>query len=148
MNKLRALTDHLKSFNLVLPEQFDSWVTDASQELIWKPEGNGMYMGDMSYTGHLSMDDFNGHPARLMALLGSWLEAHDDDRDDLPAPVLSIDVTDLAQDLADVNISVQFIEAQYLAEDPNGEIEAYGKRWSTIPYELWIAEQGEVVRND
>lgn len=148
MNKLRALTDHLKSFNLVLPEQFDSWVTDASQELIWKPEGNGMYMGDMSYTGHLSMDDFNGHPARLMALLGSWLEANDDDRDDLPAPVLSIDVTDLAQDLADVTISVQFVEAQFLAEDPDGEIEACGKRWSTIPYELWIAEQGEVVRND
>ncbi|MDF2641872.1 MAG: hypothetical protein K0R45_1144 [Pseudomonas sp.] len=148
MNKLRALTAHLSSFNLVLPEQFDSWVTDATQELVWKPDENGMYMGDMSYTGHLSMDDFSGNPSRLMALLGSWLVTHDDDRDDLPAPVMAIDVTDLAQDLADVTISIQFAEAQYLSEDPNGDIKMFGKTWSPIPYELWTAEQGEVVRND
>lgn len=147
MNKLRALTEYLKARDLVLPEQFDSWVTDASQELVWKPDENGMYMGDMAYTGHLSMDDFSGHPARLMALLGSWLETHDDDRDGLDDPVLAIDVTDLAQDLADVTISIKFVEAQYLTEDPDGEIEAFGKRYSIKPYDLWVAEQGEVVRN-
>lgn len=148
MNKLRALTAFLLERNLVLPEQFDSWVTDATQELLWKPDENGLYVGDLSYTGHLSLDDFNGTPSRLTALLGSWLVTYDHDRDGLPPPVLSVDVTDLEQDLADVTISLQFVEAQYLAEDPAGEIELFGKRWSPIPYDLWVAEQGEVVRHD
>lgn len=146
MNKLRALNDYLKGRNLVRPEQFDSWVTDATQELLWKPDENGMYMGDMTYTGHISLDDFSGSPSRLTALLGSWLETHDD-RDGLPPPAMQIEVTDLAQDLSDVQISIQFVEEQYLSEDPEGEIEAFGKRWSPVPYELWVAEQGEVIRN-
>ncbi|BAP43924.1 putative uncharacterized protein [Pseudomonas sp. StFLB209] len=146
MNKLRFLTDYLKSFNFVLPEQFDSWVSDATQELVWKPDENGMFMGDMSYTAHFSMDDYSGHPARLMALLGSWLETHDD-RDGMDDPVFAIDVTDLAQNLSDVTISIKFVEAQYLTEDPDGEVPAFGKRWSIKPYDLWVAEQGEVVRN-
>jgi MoaA/NifB/PqqE/SkfB family radical SAM enzyme len=32
----------------------------------------------------------------------------------------------------------------YLAEDPAGEIEAFGKTWAFVPFDLWIAEHGEV----
>ncbi|WP_227443046.1 MULTISPECIES: phage tail protein [Pseudomonas syringae group] len=81
--------------------------------------------------------------ARLFALVGSWLETHDQDRDGLPNVVF--DVVMLDNDLADVDIKLQFTEAQYLAEDPAGEIEAFGGIWSFVPFELWVAESGEVT---
>ena len=148
MNKLRALNDFLKARDLVPAESFDSWAETASMELVWKPDEKGMWMGDMPYTGFFSLEGYQGEPTYLMALLGSWLETYDDDRDDLPGPTFQVDVTDLALDIADVTISLQFVEPQYLTEDPDGTIEVFGKRWSTIPYELWVAEHGEVVRHD
>ncbi|RMV40147.1 Prophage PSPPH06, putative head completion/stabilization protein [Pseudomonas savastanoi pv. phaseolicola] len=59
--------------------------------------------------------------------------------------VESADTTMLDNDLADVDIKLQFTEAQYLAEDPAGEIEAFGNTWSFVPFELWVAESGEVT---
>ena len=50
----------------------------------------------------------------------------------------------LDADLADVDITLQFVEPQYLTEDPAGEIKYQGTTWSLMPYELWVAEQGEV----
>jgi len=50
----------------------------------------------------------------------------------------------LDNDLADVDIKVQFIEPQHLVEDPDGEITVLGRTWSLAPYELWVAEAGEV----
>ena len=83
------------------------------------------------------------HPGRLMALVGSWLETNDPDRDDLAA--VQFDITMLDDDLADVDIKLEFSEPQYLAEDPDGEIIAFGKTWSFIPFDLWVAERGEVT---
>jgi hypothetical protein len=74
--------------------------------------------------------------------VGSWLEGSDHDRDDLPAA--KFDITMLDNDLADVDITLEFNEPQYLAEDPAGEIEAFGKTWAFVPFDLWIAEHGEV----
>jgi hypothetical protein len=51
----------------------------------------------------------------------------------------------LDNDLADVDIKLQFKEPQYLTEDPAGEIEAFGRTWAFVPFELWVAEQGEVT---
>ena len=69
-------------------------------------------------------------------------QRHDRDRDGLP--MLSFDIDMLDNDLADVEITVEFVEPQYLAEDPDGEIEAFGQTWSFIPFDLWVAEEGEV----
>ena len=62
--------------------------------------------------------------------------------DGLPSMTFAIDMLD--NDLADVEITVEFVEPQYLAEDPDGEIEAFGQTWSFIPFDLWVAEKGEV----
>ena len=78
-----------------------------------------------------------------MALVGSWLESNDEDRDGLPATVF--DITMLDNDLADVDIKLHFSEPQYPTEDPDGEIEAFGQTWAFVPFELWVAEQGEVT---
>jgi hypothetical protein len=136
--KLRALTAYLIGRQLVATEQLDSWTDNVQVDLIWKPDEKGIYMGDLNYTATISFERF--------ALVGSWLEANDEDREDLAAPTFAIDMLD--DDLADVELTLQFSEPQYLAEDPAGEIEVYGKTWSAIPFELWVAESGEVVRHD
>jgi len=141
--KLKALTAYLIERQLVAAEQLDSWTDQVNLELIWKPDEQGMRMGDMNYTATIALERFADHPGRLMALVGSWLETNDDDRDDLqPA---QFDITMLDDDLADVDIKLEFSEPQYLAEDPAGEIIAYGKTWSFIPFDLWVAERGEVT---
>jgi hypothetical protein len=141
--KLQALTAYLIERQLVAPEQLDSWTDQVQLELIWKDDVDGMHMGDMNYSATIVLERFADHPGRLMALVGSWLETHDEDRDGLPATVF--DITMLDDDLADVDIKLQFTEPQYLAEDPAGEIHAFGKTWSFVPFELWVAETGEVA---
>ncbi|KKI27480.1 Prophage PSPPH06 [Pseudomonas syringae pv. maculicola] len=145
MIKLKALTAYLLSRQLVAPEQLDSWTDQVQMELIWKPDTQGMHMGDMNYGATISIERFADHPARLFALVGSWLETNDQDRDGLPNVVF--DVVMLDNDLADVDIKLQFTEAQYLAEDVAGEIEALGSTWSFVPFDLWVAEKGEVTGN-
>ena len=142
MIKLRALTTYLIERQLVLPEQLDSWTDQVNLELIWKPDVGGLRMGDMRYSATIALERFADHPGRLMALLGSWLEGNDKDRDELQAP--KFDITMLDNDLADVDITLEFNEPQYLAEDPAGEIEAFGKSWAFVPFDLWVAEHGEV----
>jgi hypothetical protein len=140
--KLRALTSYLIERRLVEPEQLDSWTDQVNLELIWKPDLDGLRMGDMRYSATIALERFADHPGRLMALVGSWLEGNDQDRDDLPAA--KFDITMLDNDLADVDITLEFNEPQYLAEDPAGEIEAFDKTWAFVPFDLWIAEHGEV----
>jgi hypothetical protein len=141
--KLRALTTYLIERQMVPAEQLDSWTDQVNLELIWKPDTDGMRMGDMNYTATIVLERFADHPGRLMALVGSWLETNDADRDDLAA--VQFDITMLDDDLADVDIKLEFSEPQYLAEDPAGEIIAFGKTWSFVPFDLWVAERGEVT---
>ena len=142
MNKLKALTTYLIERNLVMPEQLDSWANQVTLDLIWKPDVKGLHFADMHYSATIVLERFADDPGRLMALLGSWLENHDRDRDGLPSMTFAIDMLD--SDLADVEVTVEFVEPQYLAEDPAGEIEAFDKTWAFVPFDLWIAEEGEV----
>ncbi len=145
MRKIQALTAYLLDRQLVLPEQLDSWVEQMDSELIWKETERGLHMGDMTYRAIFDLERFNGSPSRLLALVGTWLEANDPDREDLPAPAFVIEPIDLDNDLFDVELTLQFIEPQYLAEDDDGEFQAFGKTWAFVPYDLWIAEEGDAV---
>ncbi|HHX6865369.1 TPA: phage tail protein [Pseudomonas aeruginosa] len=143
MNKLRALTAYLIERRLVPAEQLDSFAEQVSLALVWKPEERGLRLGDMHYRAVVILERLADHPARLMALVGSWLENNDQDRDGLPDPVF--DVEQMDRDLADVELAVEFVEPVHLAEDPTGEIEAFGQRWAFVPFDLWVAEHGEVI---
>lgn len=145
MNKIKALTAYLLERELVMPEQLQSWVEQMDTELLWKETTQGLHMGDMTYRAVFDLERFTGSPPRLLALVGTWLEANDPDREDLPAPAFVIEPIDLDNDLFDVELTVQFVEPQYLAEDDNGEFEAFGKTWAFVPYDLWVAEEGEVT---
>ncbi|HEP8703738.1 TPA: phage tail protein [Pseudomonas aeruginosa] len=143
MDKLRALTTYLIERQLVPAEQLDSFAEQVSLTLVWKPEREGLRLGDMRYRAVIILERLADHPARLMALVGSWLENNDQDRDGLPDPVF--DVEQMDPDLADVELAVEFVEPVHLAEDPAGEIEAFGQRWAFVPFDLWVAEHGEVI---
>lgn len=142
MHKLRALTTFLIERRLVLPEQRDSWPEQVTLPLYWKPSTDGLYMGDMRYHAVIALERLTVNPARLMALVGSWLENHDPHRDGLAEPTFEIDQLD--PDQADVELQLDFVEPQHLAESDTGEIEAFGKRWDLVPFDLWTAEHGEV----
>ena len=145
MIKLRALTTFLRDSRLVMPEQLDSWAEKVELSLIWKYTERGLHMGDMRYQAVIVLERFADHPGRLMALLGSWLENHDGDRADYDLGTPRFDIEQLDDDTADVEISLEFVEPQHLAEDENGETEAFGKRWAFVPFDLWVAEEGEVT---
>ncbi|MNZ06714.1 P2 phage tail completion protein R (GpR) [compost metagenome] len=145
MNKLRALTTYLIGCRLVHPEQLDSWTEQVTLDLVWKPDVDGLHLGDMRYRAVIVLERFADHPGRLMALLGSWLERFDAKRADHELPAPTFDIEQLDNDLADVELTLEFIEPQYLAEDEAGEIEAFGQRWAFVPFDLWVAEQGEVA---
>ncbi|MNJ22033.1 P2 phage tail completion protein R (GpR) [compost metagenome] len=147
MIQLKALTAHLLDRQLVAPEQFDSWSEQVVLDLLWRESEHGLHMSNMRYRAVFDLERFDGSPTRLMALVGSWLETHDPDRDQhsLPAPSFAIEPLDLGNDLFDVELVLEFVEPQYLTEDPDGEIEAFNKTWSLIPFDLWVAEKGEVV---
>lgn len=146
MEKLRALTLYLTERRLVPPEQLDSWAEQINLTMVWKPQTAGLHMGDMRYKAILVLERFAAHPGRLMALVGSWLESNDSTRSDLDLPPPVFDIDQLDADNADVEITLEFIEPQYLAEQEDGEIEAFDKRWAFIPFDLWVAESGEVRR--
>lgn len=147
MNKLKALTAYLLTRNLVMPEQLESWTEQVALQTVWKETEQGLHLGDMRYRAVISMERFKAHPGLLMALVGSWLETHDPDRDrhDLPAPDFNIEPMDLPNGLFDVELVLELVDPLYLAEDPAGEIEAFGTTWSFEPFDLWVAESGEVV---
>lgn len=145
MIKLRALTTFLLESRLVLPEQLDSWAEKVNLSLIWKHTEHGLHMGDMRYEAVIVLERFADHPGRLMALLGSWLENHDSERADLELDGPRFEIEQLDDDTADVEISLEFVEPQYLAEEGEGEIEAFGKRWAFVPFDLWVADDGEVT---
>lgn len=147
MNGLKGLTAYLLERELVPPEQLESYSEQVDLHLVWALTERGLHMGDMRYRAVVSLERFSGHPGRLMALVGSWLETHDPERHqhDLLAPAFMIDPLDLDNDLFDVELVLDFVEPQYLTEDDNGEIEAFGSTWSFIPFDLWLAEQGEVT---
>ena len=144
MNKLRALSRDLADRFMVPSEQFDSWAEQVTLTLIWKPAEQGLHMGDMRYRAVIVIARFADSPGRLMALLASWLEVNDPGREDhtLSAPVFEID--QITPDVADIELQLDFIEPLHLAESEDGEINAFGKHWAFVPFDLWVAEQGSV----
>ena len=147
MDKLRALTRYLVDRRVVPSEQLDSWAEQVTLPLYWKPTSQGMHMGDMRYRSVIVIERFADKPARLMALVGSWLEANDSRRADHDLALPTFDIDPLDADLADIELQLDFIEPLHLVEADDGDIDVFGKRWAFVPFDLWTAEQGAVVHD-
>lgn len=144
MEKMRALTRHLVERHLAASDQIDSWAEQVQLTLVWKPGPHGLHMADMRYSAMISLNHFMALPGRLFALVGSWLENHDSGRERLELSAPTFDIEQLDADIANVDITLEFVEPLHLVQQDDGEIEAFGERWAFVPFDLWVAERGEV----
>lgn len=151
MKKLIALTSHLKTFNFVAPEYFESWVEDAETPLLFDDHEHGLECSRVPYTGRFYLERYTGNAQELQAAVLCWLMEHDegDDnvrtREELNPPKYNITPNDEAINAFDIDISIEFIERIFLIEDELGPYEYRKKRWKLGDYDLWIAEQAEVT---
>ena len=56
MIKLIALTQYLKDRQVAPPEQIDSWADKVTLELFWKPDVDGLNIGNMRYTSTIFIE--------------------------------------------------------------------------------------------
>ncbi len=146
MSKLQDLSDYLRQRLDLLGinrEQFESWQEEGTLEPGGRNETEqGVHLLDWRYRAVLVFERIPVNRAGLLlAFVQAWLDDHDPDRDDrpLPAPTGQIDLDD-RNTLADVEITLDFIDPLYLVADDSGLIEWNGRRWGFGDYDLWTAE--------
>lgn len=150
MSKLQQITADLEQRLPLLnvkKEQFESWQEDGTLEPGGRQETEqGVHLLDWKYRAVLCFERIPArHAGLLLAFVQAWLDDHDPDREDrpLPAPEGQIDMDD-KHNLADVEITVDFIDPVYVVEDDNGLIDWDGRKWTFGDYDLWIAEAAVV----
>lgn len=151
MKKLIALTEHLKRFNFVAPEHFDTWVENAETPLLFDSFEHGLECSRVTYTAKFYLERYTGDAQPLMAAVACWLMSVDEadenirTREALAAPNYTITPNDEDLNAFDIEITIEFIERIYLIEDTQGGYEYDGKRWTLGDYDLWQAEAARVA---
>lgn len=131
-----------------LHQNFDSWMEDLEMNLIPKHQGLGRDIGYLSYKAVLSFERFpfkQFAPEIVLASVMAWLMDHDKHREDFELSDPSADVEPEDNKTAEMTIEVDFKEPLMVVEDEHGLILWEGKRWTVAPYEIWVAEHGDVV---
>ena len=148
MQKLLDLRTFVESIAGVTAKKLDAWTEDIELTLRGKHEGNGLTLLDMHYTAVIDIEDWP-HDKRPVTLLFahiiSWLADYDCDRDTLDNKNPSVVPTIHDDSTADIEISIEFKESVTVVEDPQGEIDAFGKCWSLADVPIDIAESGTVT---
>lgn len=141
MELMKQLSQYFLDTKLVSREQMDSWMEGGTIEHVGNETEFGFELCRCRYQAIFSFERFNQPPATLFAMVTGWLQTNDSLRGELELsePDIDIDIND--DNVADVQLSIEFIEPVYLVEDPiNGIIEAYGKKWAFDAYALSVAE--------
>lgn len=153
MKKLIALTTYLKSCHFVAPEHFESWVEDAQTPLLFDDHEHGLECTRLTYTGHFYLERYTGNAQELMATINCWLMEFDEGvdnlrmREELNPPSYNITPNDDALNAFDIDITIEFIERIFLVEDALGPYAYRGRHWKIGDYDLWVAEQANVIAN-
>jgi len=144
MEQLRTLSNYLLDSELFAPDQLSTRAEQVTLQLNWKPDVEGLCMGTLEYRGILEFYRTTIAPIRLMALVGTWLQrnAPGDESHRLVLPDCS--VSPHVDQRHHLRLYVDFTESIWLSEQPDGEFEAFQKRWSFIPSDLWIAQRSDV----
>ena len=143
MEKLIALRNFLLSIDGVEDNKLDTWAENFELKLKGKHKGNGLALLEMYYTAIADIEDWP-HSKRpveiLFAQMVAWIAENDCDRDNLDNRHITVvpDIHDSGT--ADLEFSVSFIETIEVIEDPEGEIQAFGKRWSIQKVPIDTAE--------
>lgn len=150
MKKLAALRSFLESTKYFHKNKFDAWAEDIEQVLRGKMEGNRVLLCTMNYRAVCSIEDyaFCKYPFEILhARLITWL-ADNDDRSDMKdrEPRITCDLMD--DEVADIEISLNFEEDVYITEDESGDIEYFGKKWRLDAPAHDVAESFDLVDKD
>ena len=87
MKSLKALTEHLRSLQLINDDAFDSWVEEGKLEYsgadITVGEHPAILLFRLPYVAVFSWESWHGSAYELFAAVIQWLVAHDYDFDQL-----------------------------------------------------------------
>ncbi len=147
MKKLAALRTFLESTDYFHKNKFEAWAEGIEQVLRGGMEGNRVLLCTMTYRAVYSIEDyaFCKYPFEILhARLITWL-ADNDDRSDMKdrEPRITCDLMD--DEVADIEISLNFEEDVYITEDENGDIEYFGKMWRLDAPDHDVAESFDLV---
>lgn len=149
---LQALSCAIKA---ILPakchKDFDAWMQDGTVRLTPKHGGNGVQLARLDYQAVFLIEDLpfkELDPAWVLATVAAWLQDFDAEREQFELPDPEYDVEPIDERTADLTISVQFSEPLYLLPDALGPITYGGKQYSVAPYDVWVAERGQLWVNE
>lgn len=142
---LQTLTAHLLT---VLPKKchklVESWMDGAELQLTPKHHGLGFDLGLMEYEAVVSIERFpfrEVNPAIVMASVMAWLQDNDPYRERYELDDPQFDVEPESEQVATVEIQLQFIEPITVIAKTDGPIAWRGKQYDIAPYDVWVAER-------
>lgn len=144
-SKLRDLTDYFLSLGLVAAEQLDSYIDDGELKLVTrKLDNNNLKLAQFDYQAAFEFTAVAKGPDLLLAHLAMWLQEHDSDRNNhgLADPQIGVDINE--QGVAEVEISLHFIEDIELVADDAGELLYKGKKYRLDYTALDVADTAAV----
>ena len=146
---LKGLTSRVNSVvPKALHKHFDCWMEDVELILAPKEYGSGRDIGHLSYKAVLSFERFpfkKCAPEIVLASIMAWVMDCDEHREQFNLPDPTADIEPESEDCVEMVIEVQFREPFMVVEDANGPIEWEGRKWKVAPYEIWVAEHGDIM---
>lgn len=141
----------LTALKKVIPERqhhyIECWMEDVEMTIGAKHQGLGMDIGYLSYRAQFTFEKFPFQkidPAVIMASVMGWLMDNDKHRDDFNLNDPTFDIESESETTVLMNLEIAFIEPLMVVEDAKGLICWQGKKWALAPYEIWVAEHGDV----
>ncbi len=146
MSKLAAFTAHLQGQFQALgikPEQYDAFQEGGELRAGGgKETEQGWHLASWEYRAAIVIERMpTASAGLLLALVQVWLDEHDPEREKAgqKPPQIHIDMDDRNQ-LADIEITLDFEDELYLAPNVNGAVVWRGQRYDFGEHDLWVAE--------
>ena len=126
MDKLKALTDHLQNREILKkagikcnPEKIDSWAEEGTPEYLGDVSAeDGLYLFEHTYKATIELEEVAGDIRMLIALVLTWLEENDPDRDDLPERNVKWDGVPFDDGTSDLVLEIWFREKYHFGIVP------------------------------
>lgn len=141
--------------NQIIPERqhkhIECWMENVELMLCPKNQGLGRDIGLISYSAVFSFERFpfkKIDPAMVIANVMAWLMDNDVHRDKFNLNDPSFDVESESDDTVVMSLELEFVEPLMVVEDADGLIYWDEKQWSLAPYEVWVAEYGDVFASN
>jgi hypothetical protein len=151
MVKLGQLRAFIEQLNLVALENIDSWAENIRFRGVFKDLGNGMVLFRQEYDAVISIERFphERHPVELLfGQVCAWLIDNDPEREDQDVEQPTVDADILGGGMADLDITIPFVEDVEAIPDDNGPITINGETYQLANVLIDYAETGDLAEVD